>query len=77
MNGKYSYLFSTHISFREMWSIFEWENRVVVQTHITDLFQYLENIIKITNSKCLTPLTQKSDSIQFLAANLYVFNQLS
>ena len=41
--------------FRQMWAEFEWENKVAVNTNITDLHQYLEHLIKSTNMKCLTP----------------------
>jgi len=59
------------MDFRNMWAEFEWENKVAVNTDITDLSEYLEHIIKITNMKCLTPDATLSGSCVFLAANLY------
>jgi len=41
--------------FRQMWAEFEWENKVAVNTNITDLHEYLDHIIQCTNMKCLTP----------------------
>jgi coatomer subunit beta len=41
--------------FRTMWQEFEWENKVVVNTTISDPKQYLQHILKSTNMKCLTP----------------------
>ncbi|RWS18287.1 coatomer subunit beta-like protein, partial [Leptotrombidium deliense] len=41
--------------FRQMWAEFEWENKVTVNTCLTDLQQYLTHLIKSTNMKCLTP----------------------
>lgn len=41
--------------FRQMWAEFEWENKVSVNTTITDLADYLKHLIKSTNMKCLTP----------------------
>jgi len=38
-----------------MWAEFEWENKVVVNTNITNLSDYLQHILKSTNMKCLTP----------------------
>jgi len=57
--------------FRRMWAEFEWENKVAVNTNITDLQDYLRHILSIANMKCLTPMESLSDECQFLAANLY------
>ena len=58
-------------NFRSMWAEFEWENKVMVNTDITDLNDYLEHLEKITNMKCMTPSNTMSGHCQFLAANLY------
>ena len=57
--------------FAEMWSAFEWENKVTVNTKITNLQDYLNLLIKATNMKCLTPQKSLSGDCCFLAANLY------
>ncbi|RWS05745.1 coatomer subunit beta-like protein [Dinothrombium tinctorium] len=57
--------------FRQMWAEFEWENKVTVNTALTDLQQYLTHLIKSTNMKCLTPQKALSGDCSFLAANLY------
>jgi len=57
--------------FRSMWAEFEWENKVAVQTNVTDVRQYLEHIMKSTNMNCLTPNAMVEDDCGFLAANLY------
>jgi len=59
------------MEFRNMWAEFEWENKVAVNTDISDLNDYLDHIVKITNMKCLTPEAALSGSCVFLAANLY------
>ena len=41
--------------FRQMWAEFEWENKVAVNTNISNLSEFLQHVIKITNMKCLTP----------------------
>lgn len=57
--------------FLQMWVQFEWENKVVVNTNINDLNEYLEHIVKSTNMKCLTPEKALSGECGFMAANLY------
>jgi len=61
----------TDQEFLQMWVVFEWENKVVVNTNIRDLNEYLEHIIKSTNMKCLTPEKALSGECGFMAANLY------
>ncbi|KAJ9107198.1 hypothetical protein QFC19_002858 [Naganishia cerealis] len=56
--------------FRSMWTEFEWENKVNVNTSITDLRQYLDHIMKSTNMACLTPDAALSGDCDFLSANL-------
>ena len=60
--------------FRSMWAEFEWENKVAINTNITDLREFLEHIVHNTNMTCLTPLGDNNTTIvgtNFLAANLY------
>jgi len=57
-------------SFRRMWAEFEWENKVAVNTNLINLQEYLQNIIKVTNMSCLTPLSSLEGDCGFLSANL-------
>jgi len=60
--------------FRAMWAEFEWENKVAINTNITDLNEFLDHIIRHTNMTCLTAPGDTGASIagsNFLAANLY------
>lgn len=57
--------------FRQMWAEFEWENKVAVNTNISDLPAFLQHVIKSTNMKCLTPEKALSGECGFMAANLY------
>lgn len=62
--------------FRSMWSVFEWENKVVVSTDITELKDYLAHLVAITNMRCLTPQValgggSSTGGNNFLAAILY------
>ena len=60
--------------FRSMWAEFEWENKVAINTNITDLRDFLTHIVKSTNMTCLTPMGDVSNNSigsDFLAANLY------
>ena len=57
--------------FRAMWAEFEWENKVAVNTGITDIVQFLNHIVESTNMKCMTPTSSLGGDCNFLAANLY------
>ena len=57
--------------FRKMWAEFEWENKVSVNSQFGDLNEFLSNLIKSTNMKCLTPQRSLTGHCGFLAANLY------
>ena len=61
----------TDQEFLQMWVVFEWENKVVVNTNIKDLREYLDHIIHSKNMKCLTPEKALSGDCSFMAANLY------
>jgi len=58
-------------AFRSMWAEFEWENKVAVNTQLTDVNSFLQHIIFSTNMSCLTPTTSLGGQCNFLAANLY------
>jgi len=53
-----------------MWAEFEWENKVAINTSISDLGEYLDYIIESTNMNCLT-LRGIENKSGFLASNLY------
>lgn len=59
------------VAFRNMWAEFEWENKVAVNTTITDVQSFLDHIVASTNMKCLTPPSALEGDCGFLAANLY------
>lgn len=61
----------TDTEFLLMWQEFEWENKVSVNTTITDLHEYLKHLLKSTNMKCLTPEKALSGHCGFMAANMY------
>ncbi|KAF9422277.1 coatomer subunit beta [Podila epigama] len=63
--------YCTETQFRSMWLEFEWENKVNVNTSITDLQEYLKHIMKSTNMSCLTPEAALSGECGFLSANMY------
>lgn len=58
-------------AFRNMWAEFEWENKVAVNTTITEVETFLKHIIESTNMKCLTPKSALDGECGYLAANLY------
>jgi coatomer subunit beta len=62
-----------------MWAEFEWENKVAVNTNISDLREFLQHIIKTTNMACLTPASAWAEDCGFLSANMYarsIFGEL-
>ena len=59
------------LAFRAMWAEFEWENKVAVNTDITEVKEFLEHVMKSTNMRCLTPPAALEGESGFLAANLY------
>jgi len=61
----------TEAEFRAMWAEFEWENKVSVNTTISELQAYLTSLLASTNMKCLTPDKALQGECGFMAANLY------
>ncbi|CAD5210309.1 unnamed protein product [Bursaphelenchus okinawaensis] len=59
----------TDTEFRKMWADFEWENKVPVNTNITDLREYIENIATATNMKLLTQEAALAGDCGFLVGN--------
>lgn len=59
------------VEFRNMWAEFEWENKVAVNTTVTEVSQFLEHVVQSTNMRCLTPKSALGGHCGFLAANLY------
>ncbi|KIY48173.1 coatomer protein [Fistulina hepatica ATCC 64428] len=57
--------------FRNMWTEFEWENRVNVNSSMTDPREYLKHVMKATNMACLTPEGALEGDCDFLSANIY------
>ncbi|RXW23073.1 hypothetical protein EST38_g2770 [Candolleomyces aberdarensis] len=57
--------------FRSMWTEFEWENRVNVNSSLSDPRDYLQHVMKVTNMSCLTPEGATSGDCDFLSANMY------
>uniref|UniRef100_A0A158Q8U3 Coatomer subunit beta n=1 Tax=Elaeophora elaphi TaxID=1147741 RepID=A0A158Q8U3_9BILA len=59
----------TDTEFRHMWAEFEWENKVNVNTPITDLRTFLTHLSAVTNMKLLTTDAALDGECGFLAAN--------
>mmetsp|Transcript_3148 Transcript_3148/g.6339 ORF Transcript_3148/g.6339 Transcript_3148/m.6339 type:complete len:947 (+) Transcript_3148:277-3117(+) len=59
------------LQYRSMWAEFEWENKVAVNTTITDPVKYLRHVVACTNMQCLTHIDDDTGDCGFLAANLY------
>ncbi|KAK6958455.1 hypothetical protein Daesc_001256 [Daldinia eschscholtzii] len=70
----------TETQFRTMWTEFEWENKVNINSKAKSLREFLEQLMACTNMNCLTPEASMKGDCQFLSANLYaksVFGKFS
>jgi coatomer subunit beta len=61
----------TETQFRTMWTEFEWENKVNINSKAKTLREFLDQLMKATNMSCLTPEASLKGDCQFLSANLY------
>lgn len=57
--------------FRKVWRDCEWENKVTVKTKLTNLKEYLKQLIAATNMRCVTSEKTLDGESAFLSANLY------
>jgi coatomer subunit beta len=60
--------------FRQYWQEFEWENKVAINTRITDIAEFIEHIVKVTNMALLNAdvvLKKGEAPLSFLSANLF------
>ncbi|KAL8666521.1 MAG: hypothetical protein Q9202_001319 [Teloschistes flavicans] len=61
----------TETQFRTMWTEFEWENKVNINSRAKSLREFLSQLMANTNMTCLTPEASLKGDCQFLSANLY------
>lgn len=61
----------TETQFRTMWTEFEWENKVNINSKAKSLREFLNQLMACTNMSCLTPEASMKGDCQFLSANLY------
>ncbi|KAF2430547.1 Coatomer, beta subunit [Tothia fuscella] len=61
----------TETQFRTMWTEFEWENKVNINSKAKTLRDFLKLLMASTNMSCLTPEASMKGDCQFLSANLY------
>ncbi|KAL2795734.1 adaptin N terminal region-domain-containing protein [Aspergillus keveii] len=61
----------TETQFRTMWTEFEWENKVNINSKAKTLREFLKQLMESTNMACLTPEGSLLGDCQFLSANLY------
>ncbi|ATZ54921.1 Bcsec26 [Botrytis cinerea B05.10] len=61
----------TETQFRTMWTEFEWENKVNINSKAKTLRDFLDQLMACTNMNCLTPEASLKGDCQFLSANLY------
>ncbi|KAF2401095.1 Coatomer, beta subunit [Trichodelitschia bisporula] len=63
--------YCTETQFRAMWTEFEWENKVNINSKGKSLREFLKQLMACTNMTCLTPEASMKGDCQFLSANLY------
>ena len=63
--------YCTETRFRTMWTEFEWENKVNINSKAKSLREFLSQLMACTNMTCLTPEASMKGDCQFLSANLY------
>ncbi|KAL9094313.1 MAG: hypothetical protein Q9165_003454 [Trypethelium subeluteriae] len=63
--------YCTETQFRTMWTEFEWENKVNINSKAKTLREFLKQLMACTNMSCLTPEASLKGDCQFLSANLY------
>ncbi|MCJ1475631.1 coatomer subunit beta [Lambiella insularis] len=63
--------YCTETRFRTMWTEFEWENKVNINSKANSLREFLAQLMACTNMTCLTPEASMKGDCQFLSANLY------
>ncbi|MCJ1311496.1 coatomer subunit beta [Agyrium rufum] len=63
--------YCTETKFRTMWTEFEWENKVNINSKAKTLRDFLKQLMACTNMTCLTPEASMKGDCQFLSANLY------
>lgn len=61
----------TETQFRTMWTEFEWENKVNINSKAKSLRDFLTHLMACTNMTCLTPEASMKGDCRFLSANLY------
>jgi len=61
--------------FRQLWSKYEWENKVIVNTHIENPVEFIKFIAKELKMFIITDLDQYNDTA-FVSANLYAQTKL-
>ncbi|KAF2842512.1 putative coatomer subunit beta [Patellaria atrata CBS 101060] len=63
--------YCSETQFRTMWTEFEWENKVNINSKAKNLRDFLKQLMACTNMSCLTPEASMKGDCQFLSANLY------
>ncbi|ELP88936.1 coatomer beta subunit, putative [Entamoeba invadens IP1] len=60
--------------YQKKWMEYEWENKIPIDTELTDLKEYAFLVSSIAKLQCITPTVMFCDSIGFLSANFYAKN---
>jgi coatomer subunit beta len=61
----------SELDFKKKWADYEWENKVQINTAISELREYVEYFAKTLNVKVMTPISEQDEQSGFLVCNLY------
>lgn len=61
----------SELDFKKKWADYEWENKVQINTSISELRDYVDYFAKALNVKVMTPISEQDEQSGFLVCNLY------
>ena len=61
----------SELDFKKKWSDYEWENKVQINTAVSNLREYVEYFARALNVKLMTTITEQDEQSGFLVCNLY------
>lgn len=61
----------TELDFKKKWADYEWENKVQINTSMSELREYVDFFSKALNVKVMTTISEQDEQSGFLVCNLY------
>ena len=60
--------------YQKKWMVYEWENKIPVDTEVTNLKEFAMMLSSVCKLQCITPTIMFCDTIGFISANYYAKN---